>query len=124
MSTAWRRPLVLLVNGGSRSGKEIVASMLQKQRLAVLVGARTAGAVMTGRIFLLSDGALLYLAIGDVLVDGQRLEGAGVVPDVEVPDALEFAQGGDAQLDRALAVAAREAHRMTHRRGPSSEKQK
>jgi carboxyl-terminal processing protease len=106
---AWQRPLVLLINGGSRSGKEIVAYVLKEHHQAVLVGERTAGAVMTGRVFALSDGSLLYLAVAEVLVDGQRLEGTGVAPDIEVRDSLEFAQGKDPQLERALAVAAAEA---------------
>jgi carboxyl-terminal processing protease len=109
MHGAWRRPLVLLVNAGSRSGKEVVAFVLKQHRLATLVGARTAGAVMTGRVFPLSDGSLLYLAVADVLVDGQRLEGVGVSPDVEVSDALEYAQGRDPQLERAFAIAAHDA---------------
>ena len=80
----WKRPLVLLIDGGSRSGKEIVAYVLQSHHQALLVGERTAGAVMTGRVFALSDGSLLYLAVAEVVVDGQRLEGRGVAPDIEV----------------------------------------
>jgi carboxyl-terminal processing protease len=106
---AWQRPLVLLINGGTRSGKEIVAHVLKTHHQALLVGERTAGAVMTGRVFALSDGSLLYLAVAEVLVDGQRLEGTGVAPDIEVRDALEFAHGKDSQLERALAEAAAEA---------------
>ncbi len=54
---------------------------------------------------MLSDKALLYLAVGDILVDGQRLEGVGVAPDVEVPDRLPFAQGADPQLEMVLEIA-------------------
>jgi carboxyl-terminal processing protease len=104
-SAAWQRPVVLLVNAGSRSGKEVVAAALKRHRLALLVGERTAGAVMTGKVFELSDGSLLYLAVAEVLVDGQRLEGAGVAPDVTIPDRLEYAQGKDPQLDRAIDLA-------------------
>jgi carboxyl-terminal processing protease len=117
-SPVWRRPVVLLVNGGSRSGKEMVAFVLKKHHLAVLVGERTAGAVMTGRAFRLSDGSLLYLAVADVMVDDHRLEGVGVAPDVEVRDSLAFAQGKDPQLDRALAVAADEVKRRRARPAP------
>ncbi|MBP7146546.1 MAG: hypothetical protein KBD01_03305 [Acidobacteria bacterium] len=102
----WRKPLVLLVNGGTRSGKEIVAHAVRKHRLGVVVGERTAGAVLAGKIFVLSNDAVLLLAAADVLVDGERLEGIGVEPDVAVPDRLEFAAGADPQLERALALAA------------------
>jgi carboxyl-terminal processing protease len=105
-SSAWRKPLVVLVDGGSRSGKEVVARSLQRHGRAVLVGERTAGAVLAGQPFLLSDGSLLFLAVQDILVDGERLEGSGVAPDVAVASDLPYAQGRDPQLERALDVAA------------------
>jgi hypothetical protein len=39
------------------------------------VGERTAGAVLAGRCFLLSDRSLLYLAVAGIRGDGERLEG-------------------------------------------------
>ena len=103
----WRGALYVLINGGTRSGKEVVSYALQKRRRAVLVGARSAGAVLGGRCFLLSDRSLLYLAVTDFRVDGERLEGVGVTPDVEVPDALPYAGGADPQRDEALDLAAK-----------------
>jgi carboxyl-terminal processing protease len=97
-----RKPAVLLINGGSRSGKEPIAYGAQKHRLAKLVGERTAGAVTFGRPTCLSDGSLLYVAAADALVDGERLEGRGVSPDVEVPFDFRYAAGKDPQLERAL----------------------
>ncbi|MGE6762791.1 S41 family peptidase [Corallococcus interemptor] len=103
---SWRKPVVLLVNGNSRSGKELVAFAMKRHRLATLVGERTAGAVLAGGPQKLSNGDLLYLAVMDVTVDGERLEGVGVPVDVEVPDALPYAGGADPQRERALDVAA------------------
>jgi carboxyl-terminal processing protease len=103
---SWRKPLVVLIDGGSRSGKEVVSRALQRHRLGTLVGERTAGAVLAGKINLLADGSLLYLAVHDILADGERLEGIGVTPDVPVPSDLPYAEGRDPQLERALAVAA------------------
>jgi carboxyl-terminal processing protease len=103
---SWKKPLYVLINGGSRSGKEVVAAALKRYHAGTLVGERTAGAVMAGRAFLLSDGTLLYLAVQDALADGVRLEGAGVAPDVEVPDLLPYAAGRDDQLEKALSLAA------------------
>jgi carboxyl-terminal processing protease len=37
-----------------------------------------------------------------VRVEGERLEGQGVVPDVEVPFPLPYAAGRDPQLEAAL----------------------
>ena len=100
--SAWRKPLVVLIDGGSRSGKELVARAFQRSGRAVLVGERTAGAVLAGQPILLSDGSLLFLAVYDVLVDGERLEGVGVTPEVPATDDLPYAEGRDPQLERAL----------------------
>lgn len=105
-SPKWRQPVVLLVDGGTRSGKEVLAHAFKTRGLGPVVGERTAGAVVGGRPFVLSDGSLLMLAVVDVLVDGQRLEGVGVVPDIVVPWDKRYADGVDRQLERALDVAA------------------
>jgi carboxyl-terminal processing protease len=104
-SFRWRRPVVVLVDEGTRSGKEVVTYGLKRQGVRV-VGARTAGALLAGRGFLLSDGSLLVLAVSDVRVEGERLEGLGVMPDVVVPFRLPYAAGHDPQLEAALAELA------------------
>jgi carboxyl-terminal processing protease len=104
-SFRWRRPVVVLVDEGTRSGKEVVTYGLKRQGVRV-VGTRTAGALLAGRAFLLSDGSLLVLAVSDVRVEGERLEGRGVIPDVEVPFRLPYAAGRDPQLEAALAELA------------------
>lgn len=95
-------PTVVLINRGSRSGKEAVAYGIKKHRLARLVGERTGGAVVAGGVFCLDDGAVLYLASAAVTVDGEVLEGKGVEPDLAVPFDIRHAAGHDRQLDAAL----------------------
>jgi carboxyl-terminal processing protease len=73
----WRKPVVMLVNQGSRSGKEILAYAFRKYDVGQIVGEQTAGAVVAGSPFIMKDGSLLYLAVADVFVDGKRLEGKG-----------------------------------------------
>ena len=102
----WRKPLVILINGNTRSGKEVVAHALQGRPGRMIVGERSAGAVLGGRLFPLGDGSLLYLAVQDIDVAGQRLEGVGVAPDIVVADQLAYAAGRDVQLEEALRVAA------------------
>jgi carboxyl-terminal processing protease len=104
--TGWDRPVVLVINGNTRSGKEFVAFAFQKHNLGPVVGERTAGAFLAGRPISLSDGSLLYLATENVQVDGVTLEGKGVAPDVEVPSNLPYAAGSDPQRERALEAAA------------------
>ncbi|MBW4574741.1 MAG: S41 family peptidase [Aphanothece sp. CMT-3BRIN-NPC111] len=102
----WNKPVVMLVNEGSRSAKEILAYSFQQYDIGPVVGAKTAGAVVAGTAFLMPDGSLLYLAVADVYVDGnQRLEGKGVIPDVMIPFSLEYARGADPQKERGLEVA-------------------
>ena len=100
----WRKPVVMLVNGGTRSGKEVLAFGFKQYRLGEVIGTRSAGAVLAATAFLMSNGNLLLLAVSDVLVDGQRLEGVGVTPTIEVPFDPAYAAGMDPQLDRALEV--------------------
>jgi len=104
----WRKPLYVLINGGSRSGKEVVAHALRRHEIGTLVGQQTAGFVVGGRPYLLSDGSLLYLAVADAVVDGERLEGVGASPDFVVADQLEYAAGADPQLERAIELAVEE----------------
>jgi carboxyl-terminal processing protease len=103
----WRKPVAALINEGTRSGKEVLAYGFKEYRLGELVGQRTEGAVLAATAFLIGDDGLLLLAVEDVLVDGQRLEGVGVTPTIEVPFDWHYAAGGDPQLDRAVQVLAR-----------------
>ncbi|MDR3532042.1 MAG: S41 family peptidase [Rhodopila sp.] len=101
----WRKPVAMLVNGGTRSGKEVLAYGFKKYRLGEVIGTRTEGAVLAATAFLIGGG-LLLLAVDDVLIDGERLEGVGVTPTIEVQAGPAYAEQGDPQLDRAVAVLA------------------
>ncbi|MEM9977182.1 MAG: S41 family peptidase [Cyanobacteria bacterium P01_D01_bin.2] len=102
----WEKPVVMVVNEGSRSAKEILAYGFQQYDIGPVVGTTTAGAVTAGRAFLMPDKSLLYVAVADVYLDETvRLEGVGVTPDVVVPAPLAYVQGADPQKERAIAVA-------------------
>jgi len=101
----WKKPVVMLVNETSRSGKEVLAFAARQHGLATLVGTRTAGAVLAGSPIIIEGQDLLYLAVRDVQVDGQRLEGVGVAPHHEVAADLLDCQGVDRQLEKAWEVA-------------------
>ena len=98
----WRKPVALLVNAGTRSGKEVLTFGFKKYGFGEVIGERTAGALLAARAFLLSDDLLMIVAVDDVTVDGERLEGRGVDPTIRVPFDLPYAAGRDPQLDRAL----------------------
>jgi C-terminal processing protease CtpA/Prc len=97
----WRKPVVGIIDAGSRSGMEILAFSLQRAGVP-LIGSRTAGAVLAGRAFMLRDNSLLLLAVMDVRVDGTRLEGQGISPTIDVPYDIRYSAGSDPQFDRAV----------------------
>jgi len=100
----WRKPVVMLVNGRTRSGKEVLAYGFKRYGLGEIIGTQTEGAVLAASAFLMGNGDLLLLAVADVTVDGQRLEGVGVTPTIEMPFDPVYAAGKDPQLDRAVQV--------------------
>lgn len=98
----WQRPVVAIIDAGSRSGLEVFAYALKANGIP-LVGARTAGALLAGRAYLLPDDSLLVLAVADAVIgDGERLEGKGVDPDIPVPFLLPHAAGNDPQREAAI----------------------
>ncbi len=93
--------LVLIVDSGTRGGREQLAAFLSQRKRASLVGTATAGATRAGRAVTLGDSeVLLWLPRGEVA-------GAQLLPDVTVDSALVYAAGSDDALDRALTEAAR-----------------
>ena len=103
----WQRPVVAIIDAGSRSGLEVFAYALKANGVP-LVGARTAGALLAGRAYLLPDDSLLALAVADaVFGDGERLEGRGVEPDIPVPFRLPHAAGQDPQREAAIEAMRR-----------------
>lgn len=112
---AWRKPVTLLVNRGSRSGKELIAYGFQKLGIGPVVGTTTGGAVSAGSPVLVGDDGVLYLAVAQVTVDGHLLEGKGVDPDHEVPWELPWCSADDPQLKKALDITASELARDVKR---------
>jgi carboxyl-terminal processing protease len=107
INARWRKPVILIINGGTRSGKEILAYGFQKYGYGEVVGTKSAGAVLAARAFMQSNGNLLLLAVEDVAVDNERLEGVGVTPDHEVPFDIRYAKGADPQLAAAIDILVR-----------------
>lgn len=101
----WSRPLVVLTDERSRSGKELLAYQVRRLGLGTVVGQRTEGAVLGATFHALPDGSYLELAGVPVRVDGTFIEGVGVAPDVEVDFALPYCRGRDPILEKGLEVA-------------------
>ena len=106
VNTRFHKPIVAIIDGGTRSGMELLAYSLKKNGVP-LVGAPTAGNVLAATVYLLPDNSLLELPVADVTVDGIRLEGNPVQPDISVPFDIRYANGADPQFDAALAELTR-----------------
>ncbi len=99
--------IAVLVGPSTGSAAEILAHVLQHHGRATVIGRRTAGAVIYSRSYGLPGGGQLQVPVSDYVgLDGERLEGRGVTPDVEVP-APTLAQrraGEDRDLEAAVKL--------------------
>ncbi len=78
-------PLVVLINGGSASGSEIVAGAIQDQGRGILLGTQTFGKGSVQTIFPLKDGSGLRLTTARYYTpNGRSIQAKGVVPDIVV----------------------------------------
>ncbi|MBX7134952.1 MAG: hypothetical protein K1X67_19975 [Fimbriimonadaceae bacterium] len=89
-----------LVNGGSGSASEMMAAGIRELNGGVIVGTKSAGAVLASLMQPISNGFMLQYPFQDyVTIKGLRLEGNGVVPDIEAPTP------GPGQPDKAVTSA-------------------
>ena len=108
--SSYNGPLAILTGEATASAAEIFAHVAQYHKRATIVGRRTAGAVLGSFNYRLPDGGYLTIPETDYLgVDGQRLEGRGVTPDIAVspPDLADLRAGLDRDLDAALQILPR-----------------
>jgi len=98
---------VMLVNEHTISGAEIVAGFAADHKLAVIVGTRTAGRMLSWSPLPVCHGYFMTIPIGNYVTwEGKSFEGIGVTPDVEVPFSPDAAlEGRDQQLETALEIA-------------------
>ncbi|MGE4132376.1 MAG: S41 family peptidase [Bdellovibrionales bacterium] len=105
-SPYYEKPMVVIINEGVRSGKEAIAYQFKKTKRAQLIGTPTAGAFAMGKGIFADDkeSYLLYLSTGEILLDGNKIEGHPIQPDVSVPFPLDGKLSSDPQFETALEV--------------------
>jgi C-terminal processing protease CtpA/Prc len=114
---AFKGDLIVLIDSRSASASEVFARVMQIQKRGKVIGDRSAGAVMTSRIFPHTLGTELggnvsftgyasNITIADFkMADGLSLEKVGVTPDETVlPTATDLATNRDPVLARAITL--------------------
>lgn len=106
---AYTKPLVVLIDAETRSGRERLAWMLKRQKRATLVGEATAGDYAVTTVRDVAGGDYL-VALASTAVDA-KLPAETVMPDVPVERGLMYTAGADEQLSTALKAAVGAAKR-------------
>jgi carboxyl-terminal processing protease len=90
-------PMVVLVDGNSASGSEVLSGALQDHGRATIAGTTTYGKGSVDALYPLSDGSGLYITIARWLTpNGRLIEGQGIVPDITLT------QTGDDEIQWAI----------------------
>ena len=104
-------PLAILSGPASASAAEVSTAVLKQLGRAIVVGRRTNGSVLGAVTYPLPDGGRVQVPVQDIIMlDGTRLEGAGVAPDLAVlPFSADIRSGRDTALFEALRALKRSA---------------
>jgi carboxyl-terminal processing protease len=80
-----QKPLVVLVDGGSANGSEVLAAALQENQRALLVGTQTPGYSSVQLVQKLQNETGLFVTVSKWLTPaGRDIQGTGLVPDAVV----------------------------------------
>jgi carboxyl-terminal processing protease len=106
-SGLYKGPVAILVDAGSASASEMFAGLMQSLQRATVVGQVSCGCLLAymGYASVPGGGKLAYSEVGFVMPDGRRMEGTGVVPDLQVPLAVD-----DLRLNRDRVLEEAVAH--------------
>ncbi len=95
-------PIVVLINGGSASGSEIIAAAMQDAQRGVVLGVKSFGKGSVQSVIPLSDGSGLRLTTSRYFTpSGRQIHAKGVIPDIIIEDGLGKDQP-DGQLSAAI----------------------
>jgi carboxyl-terminal processing protease len=118
--TPFAGPVAILVDELTASASETLAGALQSLGRARIFGRQTMGQALPALTKRLPSGDVLMYGIGDFVTStGRRLEGAGVVPDEQLPLSISaLAAGHDEPLDAAVRWIDQQRAARASREGP------
>jgi C-terminal processing protease CtpA/Prc len=98
--------VVLLVNEHTASAGEMVSAFAEENNLAILVGTKTSGRLLSGSAFKVGHGYILGLPVAAYLTwQGRMLENSGITPKFRVELSRDgLREGRDTQLETAVEV--------------------
>jgi carboxyl-terminal processing protease len=101
-----KKPLVVLVDGGSASASEILSGALQDSHRATIVGTKTFGKGLVQSVRPLGDGSGLAVTIAKYLTpNGRDINKDGIHPDVEFGLSDEDRKGLQQERDQVGTFA-------------------
>ena len=109
------KPLVALINGLTRSAKEVIAYEIRQREIGLLVGEKTAGAVIPASFAEVGKDTYLMFPSFTLGQYTRLIEGKGVRPHLFVAEARPYSAGHDPLLETGLRAAASMAEDRTAR---------
>jgi carboxyl-terminal processing protease len=105
-STLMSYPVIILINGGTASGSEILAGALRDNKGVKLVGEKSFGKGCVQQIKKLSDGSTLKITVANWLTPNRTsISEKGLEPDIEIEMTEEdYLNNKDPQLEKAIEV--------------------
>ena len=111
-NAVYKGPLVVLVDRFSASASEIFAAAIQDYQRGVVIGQRTFGKGTVQNLYILDQYARrvpdpglgqLTLTIGKYYrITGGSTQHRGVLPDIDLPSAIDTERNGESSRERAL----------------------
>ncbi|RIH99786.1 S41 family peptidase [candidate division NPL-UPA2 bacterium Unc8] len=103
----FEHPLIVLIDGGSASGAEIIAGAIKDWGRGILVGERTFGKASVQAVISLGDGSHIRLTTARYFTPGgYTIHDEGIAPDILIEriEKIEEKEVPDPQLEAAINI--------------------